>query len=130
MPAPELQPQVPGEPTATDETTATGPSEAELTAVLDATVDEITSGLPALTDDELPVLLQLETAGKNRVTLLRAIEDEIQRRAEPEAEAAAAEQLQVAQKPIADDGVVRVTTQPSPVLTEAGWVVPEPELKA
>lgn len=33
-------------------------------------------------------------------------------------------------EPVAVDGPVRVDSQPAPVLTEAGWVVPEPLPKA
>lgn len=129
MPAPDqLDTQVPGENPTTP--TNTGPDPAELAAVLEANVADIIEGLGALTDDELPVLLQLEAAdtGQRRSDLIAAIEAEAASRTAP---VAPPPPLQV--EPVAPtavhagtDGVVRVDEQPYPVLTSAGWVCPEP----
>jgi len=121
MPAPELKTQVPGEnPTA--DSAPDAPNYAELTALAELTVDEITSGFEALNDAELAALHEIEKSkSQPRVTLLRAIE------AEFDARAAANPSTPPADAPV--DLVVRTDRQPTPVLTDAGWVVPEPALK-
>lgn len=129
MPAPdELNTQVPGENPSTASEAST--IEAELTALLEADAADIISGVGALDDAELPVLLRLEAEGQRRDDLIAAIEAEILAREAPETKPSApVDPLQQIAQELANaraDGVVRVDTQPGPVLTAAGWLVPEP----
>jgi hypothetical protein len=50
--------------------------EAQMGELADGKVKDVIEALPALADDELAALLALETAGKNRVSLVDAIKAE------------------------------------------------------
>ena len=152
MPAPDLKPQVPGEtpaasPTDDAQTNAPAGDQAEaqteptaeqqqaqaeqppaeqqpeapqadpaLVQVVAGTAESIISTLKQWTDEQLQQLRTLEAAGKARTTVLAAIDAELKRNTPP--------------VPPKAPGPVRVDRQPTPVLTDAGWVVPEPIEKA
>lgn len=61
------------------------PGENDLEALAGENVDVIEEALPGLTDDELNELLAIEQNGKNRSTLIEAIEREQDRRANEQA---------------------------------------------
>lgn len=66
-------------PAATPETPP--PDITALEELLTHSVDHLEDNLASQTIDDLALLLELEAAGKNRVTALEAIQDEQQRRA-------------------------------------------------
>lgn len=123
MPAPDLTPQVPGEQPATTIPAAdeVHPVDA-LTALASGNADQVAAALPGLASEDLEALAVIESEARNRVTVLRAISAELATRntaPEPEAEADTAP-------------IEAVTTPTTPttfdraILTEQGWVVPEP----
>jgi hypothetical protein len=116
MPAPDLTPQVPGEqPPATLEPTEDSTDE-DLQALTELSVAELTAGLSALTADELQSLAVLEREGKKRKGVLGAIEGELAARAPAPTP-----------EPVADDAIPAQFDRP--ILTAAGWLVPEPHNK-
>lgn len=149
MPAPaDLKPQTPGEAPAAQEQTATttdSPSEsadqaqaeqqdtaeqvaerearAEMMTLVNGNADVLIKTLPRWTDAQLQQLRDLEIAAKNRSTVLSAIDAELKRNTPPVVPPAPA-------APEIARGPVRTDTQPAPVLTDSGWVVPEPTPKA
>lgn len=149
MPAPaDLKPQTPGEAPAAPEQTAPttdsqsesadqAPSEqqdtpeqvaerearAEMMTLVNGNADVLIKTLPRWTDAQLLQLRDLEVIAKNRSTVLSAIDAELKRNTPPVTPPAPAA-LEISRGP------VRTDTQPAPVLTDAGWVVPEPAPKA
>lgn len=132
MPAPDLKPRVPGEaPTAEttaadagaqDSASAADPKaelRAELEAIVSLNAPDVIGALPTMNRDELALLRELEAAGKGRVSVLGAVDEAL----------SAGEQ---ASPEKAQTNSVRATaadTADRPVLTDAGWVVPEPKPK-
>lgn len=118
MPAPDLNPQVPGEQPASTIPTAdeVHPVDA-LNALASGNADQVTAALPGLASEDLEALAVIESEARNRVTVLRAISAELAAR-EPEAEATP----------------VVATTAPATfdraILTPQGWLVPEPHQRA
>ncbi|WP_427852901.1 hypothetical protein [Stenotrophomonas acidaminiphila] len=149
MPAPaDLKPQTPGEAPAAPEQTAPttdsqsesadqAPSEqqdtpeqvaeresrAEMMTLVNGNADVLIKTLPRWTDAQLLQLRDLEVIAKNRSTVLSAIDAELKRNTPPVTPPTPA-------APEIARGPVRTDTQPAPVLTNAGWVVPEPTPKA
>ncbi|TDB26702.1 hypothetical protein ATCM_03000 [Stenotrophomonas sp. ATCM1_4] len=149
MPAPaDLQPQTPGESPATpaiEQGAAQQPAEqspppaaesqptheqeaerlarGEMMTLINGNLPELIASLGKWTPDQLQQLRELEALAKNRSTALNAIDAELAKHngQPPAAEEAAAPAV---------SGPVRTDTQPAPVLTDAGWVVPEPTPKA
>lgn len=138
MPAPDLKPRVPGEaPTvettaadagAQDSGTATDPKaelRAELEAIVSLNAPDVIGALPTMNRDELALLRELEAAGKGRVSVLGAVDEALSAGdAGPSAIPDAGEQVPT-------NAVVTPATgtEDRPVLTDAGWVVPEPKPK-
>lgn len=135
MPAPELTPQVPGETPKADDAPTSAPNP-EIAALLAQDDIGVIAALPELSTDALRLAGDAEAAGENRESVLLAIADEIEAR-----NLGAITQLDEQEQPGLDplpplppaltraapsDEPVRVDTQPRPVLTDAGWVVPEP----
>lgn len=122
MPAPDLDPQVPGEQ-ATTAQEPTGNPLIDLPALAEQNVPEVTAGLADLTTEELQALHDIESDQKQRKGVLEAIDAELAAReddAEPEAEADL----------VASKVVTKIPERfESPVLTAKGWVVPEPHQK-
>lgn len=117
MPAPEeLIPQVPGEQPA-----SALPAEGELhptealEALAAANADQVTAALPDMDDAALEALAVIESETRNRVTVLRAISAELAAR-HPE-DASEAEAPASTPLPAKFDRAV---------LTDKGWLVPEP----
>lgn len=136
MPAPELTPQVPGETPKADDAPTSAPNP-EIAALLEQDDTSVIAELPNLATDVLGLVGDAEAAGQNRESVLLAVADEIEAR-----NLGALNKLDDQEQPglpplppVADvvltssaptGEVVRVDTQPRPVLTDAGWVVPEP----
>lgn len=130
MPAPELTPQVPGETPKADDAPNGAPNP-EIAALLAQDDIGVIAALPELSTDALRLAGDAEAAGENRESVLLAIADEIEARG-------------IVPPPVVDESTlpltydaaltraapadepVRVDTQARPVLTDAGWVVPEP----
>lgn len=118
MPAPDLTPQVPGEQPATTIPAAdeVHPVDA-LTALASGNADQVAAALPGLADADLEALAVIESEARNRVTVLRAISAELATR-------------NTAPEPEADTAPIEAVTTPATfdraILTEQGWVVPEP----
>ncbi len=114
MPAPDLTPQTPGEQPAMPQE-PTGNPLVDLPAIAALNTKQLTDALPGLSEEDLLALESLELAGKHRAGALAAIEDEIEARdrAEPAVTTAAPTEAVPMQ-------FVK------PILTDAGWVVPEP----
>lgn len=123
-----LVPQVPGEqPAAAVATTTTAAPEEtagrdELAAVLTLPAAEIIADLAQFTDTERAALRELEAAGDARADVLAALDGEVA----PADPIPPADPAPVPQATAAVVDAVRVDAQPQPVLTAAGWVVPEP----
>ncbi|HHC8921413.1 TPA: hypothetical protein ACN3MR_002881 [Stenotrophomonas maltophilia] len=128
MPAPDLKPRVPGEaPTvetaaadagAQDSGAAADPKaelRAELEAIVSLNAPDVIGALPTMNRDELALLRELETAGKGRVSVLGAVDE------------ALSAGDQAAPKAPTNSAVTSADTADRPVLTDAGWVVPEPK---
>lgn len=128
MPAPDLKPRVPGEAPTVETTAADAGAQdsgaaadpkadlrAELEAIVSLNAPDVIGALPTMNRDELALLRELEAAGKGRVSVLGAVD---------EALSTAGEQGQTnsVRSPATD-------TADRPVLTDAGWVVPEPKPK-
>lgn len=148
MPAPaDLKPQTPGEspaaeqpeqgatvqaeqPTpppagaeqATPEQEAERLARGEMMTLINGNLPEFIASLPQWTPEQLQQLRELEALAKNRSTALNAIDAELAKRSAPAADVQAA--------PAVTAGPIRTDTQPTPKLTDAGWVVPEPVAKA
>lgn len=89
----------------------------EVQALTEGTVADIVDMIPSLTEDDLESLAVYEQHGKARKGVLSAIEDELaQRNPVPEA----------APEPVAKHAQGIPERFGRPILTEAGWVVPEP----
>lgn len=73
MPAPDLKPQVPGEPLTDTSADPQAAKRAELEAIAALNAPEVIEGLATMTSDELHLLHAIETDGKGRVTVLGAI---------------------------------------------------------
>lgn len=89
----------------------------EMQALTEGTVADIVDMIPSLSEDDLESLAVYEQHGKARKGVLSAIEDELaQRHPVPEP------------TPVpAVNATRRIPAHFSrPILTEAGWVVPEP----
>jgi hypothetical protein len=141
MPAPELKPRVPGESiappdTVTDAAAATTDAgvtaadealRAELTAIASLNVPDVVDALPTMNHDELLLLHAIETDGKKRVSVLAAIDEALAAAGSDSATESASAPADSHGDADAVAEPVRVDTQPRAVLTEAGWVVPEPK---
>lgn len=115
--------QAPAEPQDTPEQITERETRAELTTLVNGNADALIKTLPRWTDAQLQQLRDLEVAAKNRFTVLSAIDAELKRNTPPVTPPAPA-------APEIARGPVRTDTQPAPVLTDSGWVVPEPTPKA
>lgn len=73
MPAPDLKPQIPGEPLTDTPADPQAAKRAELEAIAALNAPEVIEGLATMTSDELHLLHAIETDGKGRVTVLGAI---------------------------------------------------------
>lgn len=82
--------EVPGEP-ATDKQAAV--SDDPIKALAEGTVKDITSALPGLGDEDLVRLRELEAQGKDRSTLLEAIDETMLERAAAAGEGAGGEEI-------------------------------------
>lgn len=125
MPAPDnLVPKTPGETPATPQE----PTRLEVIAAGDE--DSILAIIPELNIQELHDLQELELAGTKRDSVLAAVADELDARAllaPPEPPAPPSEAPAPVQTvAVPADQPVRTDTLSSPVLTEQGWLVPEP----
>ncbi|MGV6491546.1 hypothetical protein ACTUVK_000963 [Stenotrophomonas rhizophila] len=74
MPAPDLTPQVPGEPLTDTAADPQAAKRAELEAIAALNAPEVIDGLATMTGDELALLREIEAGGKGRVTVLGAID--------------------------------------------------------
>lgn len=137
MPAPELNPQVPGESPKSDENATVTTENAELSALLAGDDTSVIAALPTLPTDALDMLGTIEASGENRESVLLAIADEIESRGivpppsiDPLLAINSGEPTMppanVLTRAAPSTEPVRVDTQPRPVLTDEGWVVPEP----
>lgn len=124
MPAPaDIAPQTPGEAP----TTPQEPTRLEVIAAGD--LDSILAIVPELNIQELHDLQDLELAGEKRDGVLAAIADELDARAlliQPDPPAPPSEATAAPSAVAPSDQPIRVDTQPFPVLTDNGWLVPEP----
>lgn len=140
MPAPDLKPRVPGEslvaadtvadPTSTTTDSNGGADEAlraELSAIASLNVPDVVDALPTMNRDELLLLHAIETDGKKRVSVLAAIDEALSATSNDNATENAGEPADSEGAADASAEPVRVDTQPRAVLTDAGWVVPEPK---
>lgn len=127
MPAPDLKPQIPGEPLNEASTDPQAALRAELEAIAGLNAPEVIDGLATMSPDELRLLHAIETDGKGRVTVLAAIDSALAPPADTETHASASGGTE---PQAGEDEVVRKSKQPTSKLTDAGWVVPEPDQKA
>ncbi|MCS4235054.1 hypothetical protein [Stenotrophomonas sp. BIGb0135] len=74
MPAPDLKPQVPGEPLTDAAADPQAAKRAELEAIAALNAPEVIDGLATMTGEELALLREIEAGGKGRVTVLGAID--------------------------------------------------------
>lgn len=127
MPAPDkLVAKTPGETPATPQE----PTRLETIAAGDE--DSVLAIIPELNIQELHDLQELELAGTKRDAVLAAVADELDARAlltPPEPPAPPSEApapVQTVAVTVSADQPMRTDTLSSPVLTEQGWLVPEP----
>lgn len=125
MPAPDLKPQVPGEPLTDAPVDPQAEKRAELEAIAALNAPEVIEGLSTMSPEELRLLREIEAAGKGRVTVLGAIDAALEPPTDPEPDDAGP-----GPDAPASDEPIRTAQQPTAKLTEAGWVVPEPTPKA
>lgn len=128
MPAPDLKPQVPGEPLADAPVDPQAEKRAELEAIAALNAPEVIEGLSTMSPDELRLLREIEAAGKGRVTVLGAIDAALEPPTDPEPDPEPDGAGPGPDAPASDEPI-RASQQPKAKLTDAGWVVPEPDPK-